>query len=164
MAVREVRQQTAATACGAGRGCSPASLRGAPSLLVSTLHCPRRGCLQSVHAAAPFIQKTRKHFISIRQALKLQVWVVYDTINLVFHFSFRYQFFLQVKQDVLQGRLPCPASTAAQLGAYAVQCRFHRRAFAAEILRTMFEFFCLYAKMFFFFFYQDVLLGGENGI
>ncbi|XP_036265633.1 band 4.1-like protein 4A isoform X9 [Pipistrellus kuhlii] len=33
----------------------------------------------------------------------------------------RYQFFLQVKQDVLQGRLPCPASTAAQLGAYAVQ-------------------------------------------
>ncbi|XP_036166649.1 band 4.1-like protein 4A isoform X4 [Myotis myotis] len=33
----------------------------------------------------------------------------------------RYQFFLQVKQDVLQGRLPCPAGTAAQLGAYAVQ-------------------------------------------
>ncbi|XP_016002682.2 band 4.1-like protein 4A isoform X4 [Rousettus aegyptiacus] len=33
----------------------------------------------------------------------------------------RYQFFLQVKQDVLQGRLPCPVSTAAQLGAYAIQ-------------------------------------------
>ncbi|XP_055995074.1 band 4.1-like protein 4A [Sorex fumeus] len=33
----------------------------------------------------------------------------------------RYQFFLQVKQDVLQGRLPCPANTAAQLGAYAMQ-------------------------------------------
>ncbi|XP_016080419.1 PREDICTED: band 4.1-like protein 4A [Miniopterus natalensis] len=33
----------------------------------------------------------------------------------------RYQFFLQVKQDVLQGRLPCPANTAAQLGAYAIQ-------------------------------------------
>uniref|UniRef100_A0A452RQ86 Band 4.1-like protein 4A n=1 Tax=Ursus americanus TaxID=9643 RepID=A0A452RQ86_URSAM len=33
----------------------------------------------------------------------------------------RYQFFLQVKQDVLQGRLPCPLNIAAQLGAYAVQ-------------------------------------------
>ncbi|XP_069481596.1 band 4.1-like protein 4A isoform X6 [Ambystoma mexicanum] len=33
----------------------------------------------------------------------------------------RYQFFLQVKQDVLQGRMPCPVNIAAQLGAYAVQ-------------------------------------------
>ncbi|KAM9587283.1 band 4.1-like protein 4A isoform 3-T3 [Morphnus guianensis] len=33
----------------------------------------------------------------------------------------RYQFFLQVKQDVLQGRLPCPVNTAAQLGAYVIQ-------------------------------------------
>uniref|UniRef100_A0A6I8NLH5 Band 4.1-like protein 4A n=1 Tax=Ornithorhynchus anatinus TaxID=9258 RepID=A0A6I8NLH5_ORNAN len=33
----------------------------------------------------------------------------------------RYQFFLQVKQDVLQGRMPCPVNTAAQLGAYAIQ-------------------------------------------
>ncbi|KAM9101600.1 band 4.1-like protein 4A [Sarcophilus harrisii] len=33
----------------------------------------------------------------------------------------RYQFFLQVKQDVLQGRLPCPINIAAQLGAYALQ-------------------------------------------
>ncbi|XP_068278471.1 band 4.1-like protein 4A isoform X4 [Nyctibius grandis] len=33
----------------------------------------------------------------------------------------RYQFFLQVKQDVLQGRLPCPTNTAAQLGAYIIQ-------------------------------------------
>ncbi|KAM8779179.1 band 4.1-like protein 4A isoform 1-T2 [Rhynchonycteris naso] len=33
----------------------------------------------------------------------------------------RYQFFLQVKQDVLQGRLPCPMNTAAQLGACAIQ-------------------------------------------
>ncbi|XP_005382214.1 PREDICTED: band 4.1-like protein 4A isoform X4 [Chinchilla lanigera] len=33
----------------------------------------------------------------------------------------RYQFFLQVKQDVLQGRLPCSVNIAAQLGAYAVQ-------------------------------------------
>ncbi|XP_044518092.1 band 4.1-like protein 4A [Gracilinanus agilis] len=33
----------------------------------------------------------------------------------------RYQFFLQVKRDVLQGRLPCPINIAAQLGAYALQ-------------------------------------------
>ncbi|XP_054843214.1 band 4.1-like protein 4A isoform X2 [Eublepharis macularius] len=33
----------------------------------------------------------------------------------------RYQVFLQVKQDVLQGRLPCPINIAAQLGAYAIQ-------------------------------------------
>ncbi|XP_004678539.1 PREDICTED: band 4.1-like protein 4A isoform X1 [Condylura cristata] len=33
----------------------------------------------------------------------------------------RYQFFLQVKQDVLQGRLPCSVNIAAQLGAYAIQ-------------------------------------------
>ncbi|XP_065519224.1 band 4.1-like protein 4A isoform X2 [Lathamus discolor] len=33
----------------------------------------------------------------------------------------RYQFFLQVKQDVLQGRLPCPSNTAAHLGAYIIQ-------------------------------------------
>ncbi|KAL2087706.1 hypothetical protein ACEWY4_016534 [Coilia grayii] len=33
----------------------------------------------------------------------------------------RYQFFLQVKQDVLQGRLPCPFDTGAQLAALAMQ-------------------------------------------
>ncbi|XP_075457809.1 band 4.1-like protein 4A isoform X1 [Ascaphus truei] len=33
----------------------------------------------------------------------------------------RYQFFLQVKQDVLQGRLPCPFNIAGQLGAYTIQ-------------------------------------------
>ncbi|XP_026129873.1 band 4.1-like protein 4 [Carassius auratus] len=33
----------------------------------------------------------------------------------------RYEFFLQVKQDVLQGRLPCPFNISAQLGALAVQ-------------------------------------------
>ncbi|XP_073688954.1 band 4.1-like protein 4, partial [Garra rufa] len=33
----------------------------------------------------------------------------------------RYQFFLQVKQDVLQGRLPCPFNISSQLGALAVQ-------------------------------------------
>ncbi|XP_062340355.1 band 4.1-like protein 4 [Osmerus eperlanus] len=33
----------------------------------------------------------------------------------------RYQFFLQVKQDVLQGRVPCPLDTSAKLAALAIQ-------------------------------------------
>ena len=35
----------------------------------------------------------------------------------------RYQFFLQVKQDVLQGRLPVPHDLAVELGALALQCK-----------------------------------------
>lgn len=35
----------------------------------------------------------------------------------------RYQLFLQVKQDVLQGRLPISFELAAELGAYIVQCK-----------------------------------------
>ncbi|XP_030622902.1 band 4.1-like protein 4 isoform X2 [Chanos chanos] len=33
----------------------------------------------------------------------------------------RYQFFLQVKQDILQGRLPCPFNICAKLAALAIQ-------------------------------------------
>ncbi|XP_041724933.1 tyrosine-protein phosphatase non-receptor type 4 isoform X1 [Coregonus clupeaformis] len=33
----------------------------------------------------------------------------------------RYQYFLQLKQDILTGRLPCPHNTAALLASYAVQ-------------------------------------------
>lgn len=36
---------------------------------------------------------------------------------------FRYQLFLQVKQDVLQGRLPVSFELAAELGAFIVQCK-----------------------------------------
>lgn len=35
----------------------------------------------------------------------------------------RYQFYLQLKQDVLQGRLPVTFDLASQLGAYVVQCK-----------------------------------------
>lgn len=37
---------------------------------------------------------------------------------------FRYQLFLQVKQDVLQGRLPVAFELAAELGAFVVQCEY----------------------------------------
>uniref|UniRef100_A0A673H6N2 Tyrosine-protein phosphatase n=1 Tax=Sinocyclocheilus rhinocerous TaxID=307959 RepID=A0A673H6N2_9TELE len=33
----------------------------------------------------------------------------------------RYQYFLQIKQDILSGRLPCPHNTAALLASYSVQ-------------------------------------------
>ncbi|KAM5265401.1 tyrosine-protein phosphatase non-receptor type 4 isoform 4-T8 [Hipposideros larvatus] len=33
----------------------------------------------------------------------------------------RYQYFLQIKQDILTGRLPCPCNTAALLASFAVQ-------------------------------------------
>ena len=35
----------------------------------------------------------------------------------------RYQFFLQVKQDVLQGRLPVLHDLAVELAALALQCK-----------------------------------------
>lgn len=35
----------------------------------------------------------------------------------------RYQFYLQLKQDVLQGRLPVTFDLASQLGAYVIQCK-----------------------------------------
>lgn len=43
------------------------------------------------------------------------------TMNFLFYS--RYQFFLQIKQDILQGRLPVSFDLAAELGAYVVQCK-----------------------------------------
>lgn len=37
----------------------------------------------------------------------------------------RYQFYLQLKQDVLQGRVPVTFDLASQLGAYVVQCKYN---------------------------------------
>ena len=42
-----------------------------------------------------------------------------STISTVFT---RYQFFLQVKLDILQGRLPVPRDLAVELAALALQC------------------------------------------
>ena len=40
--------------------------------------------------------------------------------------AYRYQFFLQIKHDIVQGRLPVNYELAAELAAYAVQCEFPR--------------------------------------
>lgn len=37
----------------------------------------------------------------------------------------RYQLFLQVKQDVLQGRLPVSFELATELGAFIIQCKYY---------------------------------------
>ena len=38
----------------------------------------------------------------------------------------RYQFFLQVKLDILQGRLPVSQELSVDLAALALQCKYHR--------------------------------------
>ena len=40
---------------------------------------------------------------------------------------FRYHFYLQLKKDILEGRLQVPRSTAALLASYAVQCKYQHR-------------------------------------
>uniref|UniRef100_A0A674CI63 Erythrocyte membrane protein band 4.1 like 4A n=1 Tax=Salmo trutta TaxID=8032 RepID=A0A674CI63_SALTR len=45
----------------------------------------------------------------------------HQTVSHHLHADYRYQFFLQVKQDVLQGRIPCPIDISAQLAALAIQ-------------------------------------------
>jgi len=36
---------------------------------------------------------------------------------------YRYQFFLQAKRDIAEGHLPVDSQLAAELAAYAVQCK-----------------------------------------
>ena len=53
--------------------------------------------------------------------------VQYDVWNVdlyVLLAMYRYQFFLQIKRDIVQGRLPVSYELAAELAAYAVQCEF----------------------------------------
>ena len=44
---------------------------------------------------------------------------------------YRYQFFLQVKRDILQGRLPVQFDLSVELAAYAAQCKYN---FAFDVL------------------------------
>ena len=39
-------------------------------------------------------------------------------------FCFRYQFFLQLKQDIRRGKLACVFENLVKLAAYALQCKF----------------------------------------
>ncbi|XP_026872433.1 tyrosine-protein phosphatase non-receptor type 4b isoform X2 [Electrophorus electricus] len=70
----------------------------------------------------------------LRKQLKMSLFSGVAPNNLSFRVKFfvgdpsklqeeytRYLYFLQLKQDILSGRLPCPQSTAALLASYAVQ-------------------------------------------
>jgi hypothetical protein len=52
------------------------------------------------------------------------VVIIIISITNTFFFC-RYQLYLQVKQDVLQGRLPVAFELAAELGAYVVQGKIY---------------------------------------
>ena len=45
------------------------------------------------------------------------------------HSFTRYQFFLQLKLDLLSGRLECPYATSVELAALSLQCEFNFRSF-----------------------------------
>jgi len=52
----------------------------------------------------------------------------------------RYQFFLQLKQDVLEGKLHCPHQVAVQLAALALQCEFILRAVSLIKLQSYYSY------------------------
>lgn len=61
----------------------------------------------------------------------------YSLVKLVLIFDlflYRYQFFLQVKQDILQERLLVVFELAAELGAYIVQCKLKEKAFLFDFV------------------------------
>lgn len=45
----------------------------------------------------------------------------------------RYQLYLQVKQDVLQGRMPVSFELASELGAFVVQCKWSLYLFSTFV-------------------------------
>lgn len=49
---------------------------------------------------------------------------LYALILTFVHSLCRYEFFLQLKQDIQMGRLECPFETAVELGSYALQCEY----------------------------------------
>ncbi|XP_026073841.1 tyrosine-protein phosphatase non-receptor type 4-like isoform X2 [Carassius auratus] len=52
----------------------------------------------------------------------------------------RYQYFLQIKKDILSGRLPCPHNTAALLASYAVQSELGDYSEAENLTENLSEF------------------------
>ena len=85
-----------------------------------------------------FIIYNLQHWLDANSRLSRQLKENKDIYELYFSVKFyavdpcklveeitRYQFYLQLKQDVLQGRLPVSFDLAAQLGAYVVQCKLH---------------------------------------
>lgn len=56
--------------------------------------------------------------------LRLKVKFYSSEPNLLREELTRYQFFLQLKQDILDGKLECPDNVTIELAALALQCEY----------------------------------------
>jgi len=60
-------------------------------------------------------------YVELKYSLYMRLlWVV----SYAFNFLFRYQFFLQLKRDVLTGRIPIAFDNLVELCALVVQCKY----------------------------------------
>lgn len=57
--------------------------------------------------------------------LRLKVKFYSSEPNLLREELTRYQFFLQLKQDILEGKLDCPENVTVELSALALQCKYY---------------------------------------
>ena len=65
------------------------------------------------------------HFLSYSYLTAIVLHVVVPiTVEHVVCDICRYQFFLQLKQDLYDGRLECPFDTLVELAGYALQCKY----------------------------------------
>ena len=51
-------------------------------------------------------------------------YIIYYYHIILYYIPTRYQFFLQLKEDILSGKLETPFDTTVQLAAYALQCEY----------------------------------------
>jgi hypothetical protein len=79
-------------------------------------------CKFKYHATMTARFITRNSQISVVKSWSYSFWQI--LLADFFNLFFRYQFYLQIKRDILQGRLPLTFEEAAELFAYAVQCKF----------------------------------------
>lgn len=61
----------------------------------------------------------------------------------------RYQFFLQLKLDILEGRLECPQNTCIELAALALQCMSCHYYLSITIFIYIYELICFILCIYF---------------
>lgn len=121
------------------RGCLCSAQSSRDILLWTSVLGPRRTDgkrNRAPHGIDSINHKTLpQHWLDANTRLSRQLKDSKDVFELYFSVKFyavdpcklfeeitRYNFYLQLKQDVLQGRLPVTFDLASQLGAYVVQC------------------------------------------
>ena len=58
------------------------------------------------------------------QSLYLRVMYYINGISLIYDETTRYHYFLQIKKDVIEGRISCSVEEAIQLGSFSMQGMF----------------------------------------